>query len=254
MADAHVLCIDSLAVAYDGEPVLHQVSFDLRPGAALAVVGPNGAGKSTLLRAIMGLAPVVNGSVEVLGRPAAAARRDVAYVPQADILDPEFPIDAIGVVLQGRYRQIGWFRRPGRADRAAAMAALEEVGLAERARHRFGTLSGGQRQRVLLARAIAQQARLLLLDEPFNGVDATSQQLLIDVMDRMRADGVAIVLSTHDLAFADLACSEACLINGHMVGFGTPHDVLTPEHLATAYGPAIHAVEGGATVINAHSH
>ena len=254
MTDALPLCIDSLAVAYDRDPVLHGVSFDLSPGSSLAVVGPNGAGKSTLLRAILGLVPVVHGSVSVLGLDPVAARRHVAYVPQADTLDPEFPIDAFGVVLQGRYRQVGWFRRPGRADRDAAHAALAEVGLTDRARFRFGTLSGGQRQRVLLARAIAQNARLLLLDEPFNGVDATSQQLLIDVMDRMRANGVAIVISTHDLAFAHLACSEACLINGHMVGFGTPAEVLGSEHLAQAYGPAIHSLDNGTTVIAAHTH
>jgi manganese/iron transport system ATP-binding protein len=254
MTDALPLCIDSLAVAYDRDPVLEGVSFDLSPGSSLAVVGPNGAGKSTLLRAILGLAPVTSGSVSVLGLRPRDARRHVAYVPQADALDPEFPIDAFGVVLQGRYRQAGWLRRPGKADREAARTALAEVGLTEQARHRFGTLSGGQRQRVLLARAIAQDARLLLLDEPFNGVDSASQQSLIDVMDRMRADGVAIVISTHDLAFAHLACSEACLINGHMVGFGTPHQVLTPEHLATAYGPSIHAVDHGGTVISAHTH
>ena len=254
MTDALPLCIDSLAVAYDREPVLHGVSFDLSPGSSLAVVGPNGAGKSTLLRAILGLAPVVQGTVSVLGLDPVAARRHVAYVPQADSLDPEFPISAFDVVLQGRYRQIGWLRRPQRADRAAASLALAEVGLTDRARDRFGTLSGGQRQRVLLARAIAQNARLLLLDEPFNGVDATSQQLLVDVMERLRRQGVAIVISTHDLAFAHLACSEACLINGHMVGFGRPDHVLTPEHLAAAYGPALHSIDNGTTVIAAHSH
>jgi manganese/iron transport system ATP-binding protein len=254
MTDALPLCIDSLAVAYDRDPVLHGVSFDLSPGSSLAVVGPNGAGKSTLLRAILGLAPVVHGSVSVLGLDPVTARRHVAYVPQADTLDPEFPIDAFGVVLQGRYRQVGWFRRPGKADRAATHKALAEVDMTNRAHDRFGTLSGGQRQRVLLARAIAQDARLLLLDEPFNGVDATSQQLLIDVMNRMRASGVAIVISTHDLAFAHLACSEACLINGHMVGFGTPEHVLSSEHLAQAYGPAIHSVDNGTTVITAHTH
>lgn len=254
MTDAQPLCIDSLAVAYDRDPVLQGVSFDLSPGASLAVVGPNGAGKSTLLRAILGLAPVVKGSVSVLGQTPAAARRHVAYVPQSDTLDPEFPISAFEVVLQGRYREVGWFRRPGKVDRLAALAALGEVGLTDRAKDRFGTLSGGQRQRVLLARAIAQQARLLLLDEPFNGVDATSQQLLIDVMDRLRADGVAIVISTHDLAFAHLACSQACLINGHMVGFGTPDHVLTPEHLSEAYGPSMHSLDHGTTVISAHTH
>jgi manganese/iron transport system ATP-binding protein len=160
----------------------------------------------------------------------------VAYVPQAEVLDPEFPVSVAQVVLMGRYREIGWFRRPGRADRATAAAALDRVGLAERADARFGTLSGGQRQRVLLARAIAQGARLLLLDEPFNGVDATTQERLLAVMADLQAHGIAIVMSTHDLGVAHLACGEACLLNRHLIAFGPTADTLTPEHLHETYG------------------
>jgi manganese/iron transport system ATP-binding protein len=140
------------------------------------------------------------------------------------------------VVLMGRYPRVGWVRRPGRADRAAARSALEAVGLAGEAGTRFGVLSGGQRQRVLLARAIAQEPRLLLLDEPTNGVDAVSQQLLLAALARLREGGAAVVVATHDLALAHLACDEVCLLNRHQVGFGPVAQTLTPELLRAAYG------------------
>ena len=254
MSNPLPLCIENLTVGFDRGIVLDGVSFDVHPGDSLALVGPNGAGKSTLLRAVLGLVPIERGAVSVLGAKPVDARRNVAYVPQSDTFDPEFPISAREVVLQGRYRHIGWGRRPGRAERSRALAALERVGLADRADVRFGTLSGGQRQRVLLARAIVQEARLLLLDEPFNGVDTTSQQLLVDTIDELRADGVAVVVSTHDLAFAHLACSQACLLNGHVIAVGTPDHALSPAHLAAAYGPSMHSVDHGTTVINAHTH
>ncbi len=254
MTDSLSLCIDDLVVAFDRKPVLNAVSLTVRPGESLALVGPNGAGKSTLLRAVLGIVPITQGDVSVLGLSPVAARRHVAYVPQAETLDPEFPVTAAQVVLMGRYREIGWWRRPSAADKRAALAALDEVGLSDRATSRFGTLSGGQRQRVLLARAIAQKARLLLLDEPFNGVDAASQALLVAVIERMRADGVAVVLSTHDLALAHLACSETCLLNGHVLAHGPTSHVLSSAHLAEAYGPAVHGLGAGTTVITAHTH
>src|SRR5207302_8081290 len=183
---------------YRRDPVLEGVTGSVTPGGALALIGPNGAGKTTLIRSILRLVPAVDGRIEVLGTTPVRARGRVAYVPQADVLDSEFPVSALQVVLMGRYRRVGWLRRPARVDRDVAMNALAEVGLADRAAERFGLLSGGQRQRVLLARAVAQEARLLLLDEPFNGVDTTTTELLLDVLERLRADGVAVVLSTHD--------------------------------------------------------
>jgi manganese/iron transport system ATP-binding protein len=223
-------------VAYDRVPVLEGISGTVMPGRSVALIGPNGAGKSTLLKAVLGLVGVVGGSITVLGRPPAAARGEVAYVPQADTLDAEFPVSVMQVVLMGRYRRIGWLRRPGRADRAVARQALDQVGLADLARRRFGTLSGGQRQRVLLARAIAQEARLLLLDEPFNGIDAVSQERLLAALAELRAQGAAVVMSTHDLALAHLACDEACLLNHHQFGFGPLEATLTPERLRATYG------------------
>jgi manganese/iron transport system ATP-binding protein len=240
---AEALVIRRAAVAYERTPVVEGVEGVVHPGESVALIGPNGAGKSTLLKAILGLLPVVRGSITVLGHPPADARRQVAYVPQADTLDREFPVAAGQVVLMGRYPSVGWLRRPGRADRQAASAALEEVGLAEHAGRRFGALSGGQRQRVLLARAIAQQARLLLLDEPFSGIDAVSEQLLLAALRRLREGGAAVVVSTHDLALAHLFCDEACLLNHHQFAFGPVATSLTPDLLQAAYGG--HALQFG---------
>ena len=235
------LVFDAASIAYAEVPVLEGVHGVVAPGEAVALIGPNGAGKSTLIKAVLGLVPVVAGTIEVLGQPPRQARREVAYVPQADALDPGFPVTAAQVVLMGRYRRIGWLRRPGREDRRLALEALDAVGLAPRAHTRFGLLSGGQRQRVLLARAIAQQPRLLLLDEPFNGLDAVSQDALLSAINTLKQQGVAILVSTHDLALAHLACDDVCLLNHHQFAFGPVDETLTPENLRAAYGG--HALE-----------
>jgi manganese/iron transport system ATP-binding protein len=246
------LDLDDVTVTYGSALALENIDGMVAPGEAVALIGPNGAGKSTLIKAILGLVPLASGRITVLGRSPAAARRDVAYVPQADTLDPEFPISVGQVVLMGRYRRIGWLRRPKAADRQAARRALEQVGLADRARHRFGTLSGGQRQRVLLARAIAAEPRLLLLDEPFNGVDAVSEQALLDAIAALKRQDTAVVVSTHDLALAHLACEEVCLLNRRQYGFGPTTVTLTPDRLRATYGG--HALElRGDRVIVAHS-
>jgi manganese/iron transport system ATP-binding protein len=230
------LVFDDVAVTYGVVPVLENVSGTVAPGSAVALVGPNGGGKSTLIRAVLGLVPLVRGEIRVLGHRPAAARAEIGYVPQADTLDPDFPVSVAQVVLMGRYRGVGWLRLPGRVDRAAAAAALAEVGLADRGRDRFGILSGGQRQRVLLARALVSQPRLLLLDEPFNGIDATSQQSLLAALARARAAGAAVVVSTHDLSIAHLACDQVCLLNRHQFGFGPVDAILTTERLRDTYG------------------
>ncbi|GAA4571880.1 metal ABC transporter ATP-binding protein [Planotetraspora kaengkrachanensis] len=235
------LVLEQASVAYGHVPVLEELHGTVRSGEAVALIGPNGAGKSTLIKAVLGLVPTVRGRIEVLGVTPAQARRDVAYVPQADTLDPDFPVSVEQVVMMGRYRKIGWLRRPSAADRAHAAEALERVGLSDRAKNRFGTLSGGQRQRVLLARAIAAQPRLLLLDEPFNGVDAVSQHALLEAIALLKQQGAAVVVSTHDLAIAHLACDEVCLLNRHQFGFGPTDAVLTPERLRATYGG--HALE-----------
>ncbi|HEX2119976.1 MAG TPA: metal ABC transporter ATP-binding protein [Acidimicrobiales bacterium] len=245
------LALSGVTAAYGREPVVEGVTGRVEPGGSLALIGPNGAGKSTLIKAVLGLVPLVSGTVEVLGLPPAKARGHVAYVPQAEALDRNFPVSALQVVLMGRYRRIGWLRRPSAADKAVAVDALERVGLAERAGDRFGTLSGGQRQRVLMARAMAQQARLLLLDEPFTGVDTTSTDLLLDVLEGLRGDGMAVVMATHDLSVAHLACGEACLINRRQVAFGPIEEALTAERLRDTYGAGAVVLAGGSTIVTA---
>ena len=237
------------ALGYRGRAVLTDVDFTLRGGRTLALVGPNGAGKSTLIKSVLGLAEVVGGAVTVLGRPVAQARGLAAYVPQVDSLDADFPVSAADVVLMGRSRRIGWWRPTGRADRRAALAALDRVGLADRARVRFGLLSGGQRQRVLVARAIAAESRLLLLDEPLNGVDATSQAAILRALGELTAAGAALLISTHDLGVAARIADQVCLLNGRQWAAGAPADVLTGELLRRAYGG--HAVDlpDGRTVL-----
>jgi manganese/iron transport system ATP-binding protein len=219
-------------------------------GRTVALVGPNGAGKTTLLRAVLGLARVSAGGISVLGGGAAQARRHVAYMPQADTLDVDFPVSAGQVVLMGRYRHVGWLRRPGRLDRRIAAQALRDVGLADQTGRRFGLLSGGQRQRVLLARAIAQRPRLLLLDEPFSGVDGVSRQALLDGLARLRADGATVLLSTHDLTLARTRCDEVILLNGRQYGFGTAADTLTADRLRAAYGSSFLDLGSGAVVVD----
>ena len=244
-----VLHLDRATVAYEREPVVEGVDGEVAAGQSVALIGPNGAGKSTLIRAVLGLVPLTSGTIEVLGRPPQAARRQVAYVPQADTLDAEFPVSALQVVLMGRYPRVGWVRRPGAADRRAAAQALAEVGLAGRGSSRFGILSGGQRQRVLLARAIAQEPRLLLLDEPFNGVDALSQDLLLAALGRLRAAGATVVMATHDLGLAHLACDEVCLLNRHQIGFGPIGTTLTPELLRATYGGQALQLRGDGVIV-----
>jgi manganese/iron transport system ATP-binding protein len=241
--------VGGLDVAYGDGLALAGVTLTVRAGEAIALIGPNGAGKSTLIKAILGLVPHQRGTITVLGESPVVARRRVGYVPQADTLDSEFPVSVLDVALMSSYRAIGWFRRPRATDRARAMDALREVGLEDRAGDRFGTLSGGQRQRVLLARAIAQQARLLLLDEPFNGLDATTTDVLIEVLARLRAAGVAVVMSTHDLAVAHLTCGLACLLNQRPVAFGPIGEALTSDNLAEAYGRQAVVLASGATVL-----
>ena len=246
---APALRLDSLGVAYGRRSVLAGVTGEVAPGGSLALIGPNGAGKSTLIKAVLGLVEAETGRVEVLGTTPARARGRVAYVPQAETLDPEFPVTVAQVVLMGRYRRIGWVRRPGRADRAVADEVLERVGLDGRAGDRFGVLSGGQRQRVLLARALAQQPELLLLDEPFNGVDSTTTEVLLDVLAEQRKEGVAVVMATHDLSIAHLACDTGCLLNHHQVAFAPIAEALTPHLLGETYGRSAVVLAGDSTIV-----
>ena len=232
--DAPALNVSGASFAYDKTTALQDISFEMRAGEAVALIGPNGSGKSTLLKGILGLIARVSGSVEVLGETPAPAGA-IGYVPQTDELDPQFPVTLEQVVMMGRYRSIGWLRLPGRGDREAVARALDAVGLVHRAKTRFGELSGGQQQRGLLARAVASGPRLLLLDEPFNGLDQKNRDALITTVRRLKADGVAVLLSTHDLELARAVCESVMLLNGTQVAFGPRDEVLTLENVQRAF-------------------
>ncbi len=213
-------------------PAVHGLTAELPPGAALALIGPNGAGKSTLLKGILGLVPLTGGALTVLGSTdAASTRPSIGYVPQSGSLDPDFPVSARQVVMMGRYRRMGWFRWASPADRRAVDAALETVGLTRLARAPFGRLSGGQQQRILLARALVSEPRILLLDEPFNGLDATNRKALLATIDRLKSDGVAVVVSTHDLELARTSCEYSLLLHGEQIAFGPTPEVLSLDNL-----------------------
>ena len=238
-SDGSGLVVRDLSVSYDSRQVLDEVSVACPHGEILGLLGPNGAGKSTLLKAVVGLVPRRGGSVELdgipLGHPGASLTR-LAYVPQRNDVDWDFPLAVEDVVLLGRQGRLGLLGRPGRADRQAAQAALERLGMDGRRRTLIGELSGGQQQRVFLARALAQEGEVLLLDEPLTGVDATTQAVVLDLLRDLRDQGMAIVVSTHDLAEAAEVCDKLCLLNGRVMAFGPPREVLTADALVRTYG------------------
>lgn len=226
----------SITVAYRTDPVLRAVNLSVPAGVVLGVVGPNGAGKSTLLKAALGLVPTLLGEAQFFGKPLAQVRREVAYMPQAAAVDWDFPATAADVVLMGTYGELRWFARPGAKQRARAAAALEAVGLSHRADSPIGELSGGQRQRVFLARALAQDPQLLLMDEPFAGVDAASQEAIVTVLHQLRAEGKTVALVHHDLATVTQYCDHVLLLNGSVIAAGPVAEVFTAENVSRTYG------------------
>jgi manganese/iron transport system ATP-binding protein len=232
-----MLHVEALTVTVGGRRVLADVRLQVRPGELVGLIGPNGAGKTTLLRAILGLLPVAAGRVTVDGAPPAVARSGVGYVPQRHEFAWDFPISVEKAVMSGRTRRIGWLRRPGRADRAAVDEALEHLDLIPLRRRPLGELSGGQRQRVLVARALALQPRLLLLDEPFTGLDVPTQELLTALFQRLQHDK-AIVMTTHDLSAAAELCGRLCLLNQTVIADGPPTELRDPAVWLRAFGVA----------------
>ncbi len=241
--------VHDLTVAYHRKPVLWNVDVSLPAGRMVAIVGPNGAGKSTLLKAVLGLVPVASGSVSVFGRPLAEVRRMVGYVPQRESVDWDFPIDAAGVVLMGSYGRLGWFRRPGRAEREKALRCLERVDMGAYATRQIGQLSGGQQQRVFLARALMQDARLYLMDEPFAGVDAATEKAIVDVLRELRARGRTVVAVHHDLQSVEEYFDHVVLLNTRLVAAGSTPEVFTPANLQRTYGGRLTLLDEAAEAV-----
>lgn len=225
----HLVSFRDATLGYATTPALSGLTLDVDEGQALALVGPNGGGKTTLMRGIAGGCTLLSGSVEV------NAKR-IGLVPQSADLDLTFPVNASEVVTMGLIAEAGWGRRITADMRRRVDEALERVNLTDRASHRFGTLSGGQRQRVLVARALVARPQLVMMDEPFNGLDAPSRDIITRLITELTAGGVGIVVSTHDLSLARDVCSEACILASHQIALGPVADTLVPSFLARAYG------------------
>ncbi|WP_114393926.1 metal ABC transporter ATP-binding protein [Oleisolibacter albus] len=232
------LAVRGLSVAYHQKPVLWSVDFTAPARGLVAVVGPNGAGKSTFIKACLGLVPLLSGEVTVFGAPLSRRRREVGYVPQRGSVDWDFPVSALEVVAMGRYGRIGLLGRIGRADRDAALACLDKVGMADYAGRQIGQLSGGQQQRVFLARALAQEARLYFMDEPFAGVDAATEQAILDVLQDLDRQGRSVICVHHDLQTVAQRFQHVLLLNVEKIADGPVSDMLTPSLLRRTYGGA----------------
>jgi manganese/zinc/iron transport system ATP- binding protein len=228
--------VEDLTVAYGDKPVLWDVDMEVPPGVLMAVVGPNGAGKTTLIKAVMGLIRPVAGFVAIFGKPYEEQRRLVGYVPQRNSVDWDFPTTVLDVVLMGRYGALGWLKRPGRAERTLALEALERVGMQEFAGRQISQLSGGQQQRVFLARAIVQDALIYLMDEPFQGVDATTERAIVELLKDMRARGKTVVVVHHDLQTVPEYFDWVTLLNVRCVDSGPVDRVFTDRNLRLTYG------------------
>jgi manganese/zinc/iron transport system ATP- binding protein len=230
------LVIRDLTVAYQRKVVLKDVQADIRRGQVIGVIGPNGGGKSTLLKAILGIAPVVSGTITLFGRPVEEMRARMAYVPQREVVDWDFPVTVFDVAMMGRYPRTGWLRRTGRSDRDIVVRMLGRVGMLDHRGSQIGQLSGGQQQRVFIARALAQEADVLLLDEPMNGIDAGTQEVILEVIEEQRHAGKIVMLATHDLVSASCACDCLCCVNERMVSYGPVEETYTADNLSATYG------------------
>jgi ABC-type Mn2+/Zn2+ transport system ATPase subunit len=228
-----------LSVIYDDEHAIENISFSIEAGDSVAIIGPNGAGKSTLMKAIMGLVQPVRGAV-VRVDPAR-----LGYVPQHQSVDWSFPVTVCDVVMMGLVRQIGWLRFPTGKHWEQVRFALDRVGMLAFQHRQIGDLSGGQRQRVFIARALAQQADILLLDEPFAGIDIAAEGELLQILDGLNRDGLTVLLSTHNLNMAFKRFQRVLALNRTLIGIGTPQEMYTPETLSALYGGAIAMVHDG---------
>jgi manganese/zinc/iron transport system ATP- binding protein len=250
MEHSNAIEIADLTVAYREKPVLWDVDLSVPAGVLQAIVGPNGAGKSTLIKATLGLVRAAAGQVLIHGRPYAEQRRVVAYVPQRGSVDWDFPTSALDVVMMGRYGALGWLRRPGARERAQAHEALARVGMTDFAERQIAQLSGGQQQRVFLARALVQDAQVYFMDEPFQGVDATTERAIVALLQDLRAAGKTVVVVHHDLQTVPEYFDRVLLLNVRKIADGPVDEVFTEANLRLTYGGRIAFLNGvnGASV------
>jgi manganese/iron transport system ATP-binding protein len=241
-ASTPLLSISDVDAAYNGAPVLHGISFEVVAGERIAVVGPNGAGKSTLFKVIAGVLAPMTGVVQVAGH-APGQHICIAYLPQRSEVDWRFPVTVLDVVMMGRYGKIGFLARPGKEDWAQVRQALAVVGMDELAQRQIGELSGGQQQRMFIARALAQEAELILMDEPLAGLDMPAHEQIMAILDTLRTQQVTIMVATHDLNLAAEHFDRIMLLRGRLIGIGKPREVFTSDHLAEAYGGHLRLVQ-----------
>lgn len=242
LKDQPILAIEHLSLAYNGRMALDDITFHLHSGDLVALVGPNGAGKSTLLKVIAGVLAPSRGQVKIFG----SGPRDhicIAYIPQRSQVDWRFPVSVADVVMMGRAAKLKPFTWPGKYDWQRVQAALETVALSDLANRQIGQLSGGQQQRMFIARALAQEAELMLMDEPLTGLDLPTQESLLSLLASLQAQGITVMAATHDLDQAARYFDRIMLLNRHLVAFGDAQQVLQPEKLVSAYGGQVRLVE-----------
>lgn len=254
-ATPQVVCFEHVSVGYGAIRALDDVSFSVECGSLSGVVGPNGGGKSTLLKSVVGLVNLDAGRVLVHGKPSTDMRKQIGFVPQLEQVDWNFPVTVWDVAMMGLTPKRGLFRGHSRANREAAAEALATVGLSDLRRRGIGELSGGQRRRALLARAIASAPSVLLLDEPMNGLDPDAQHRFLDIIDELRERDTTVIMSTHDLTCVSARASDVALVNGRLIAYGPPEEVLLESVLAEAFGHqlVVHSA-GGAYALHHHDH
>ncbi|MDE5413924.1 metal ABC transporter ATP-binding protein [Alkalihalobacterium chitinilyticum] len=230
-----MLEVNNLSVYYDNLQAINNVSFSADEGKLIGIVGPNGAGKSTLIKAILGLEKSTNSGISAFEKSIKKARRQIAYVPQRSLIDWDFPVLVEDVVMMGRYIHLPWYKRPSKDDKNIVTEALEKVGMTEFRKRQIGELSGGQQQRVFIARALAQQATLFFLDEPFAGIDVTSEEIIINILKSLREENKTILVVHHDLSKVEEYFDQVMLVNKELIGYGEVSETFKPELLSQTY-------------------
>jgi ABC-type Mn2+/Zn2+ transport system ATPase subunit len=246
--DSARLEVQAVSLAYNGVKVLDQLSFSVPHGERVAVVGPNGAGKSTLFKTLVGLIPLQSGKILIHGRTLGLHQDCVAYIPQREEIDWSFPVLVEDVVMMGRYGRLGWLQSSNKTDRDVVQNCMRQMGISDLARRPIGNLSGGQQQRVFLARALAQEPHILLMDEPFTGVDITTQEAIFNLLDILRDQKVTVLVSTHDLNMASQRFDRTLLIKRKVIAYGTASEVFSEPHIKEAFGNQVLFLHGSVIV------